>query len=140
MKKAGEAVTIKDIYAAINPLPAALSSKGKVSPEVDLRVEANAGLNISFRWRKPYTHNDWDNEYQCFLGEDFASVLAKAVAFIGDLPTAEQAKLNNFMGKLGSLIDAAKEDGIQVEYLNPLLDSMKRLSENIITYKRDGGK
>jgi hypothetical protein len=39
------------------------------------------------------------------------------------------------MGQLGKLIDAGKSGGIEVDYLNPLLDTMKRLSENVITYR-----
>jgi hypothetical protein len=72
--------TINDIYAAINPLPAMLSAKGKVSPEVDVRIEANAGINISMNWRKPHSSNDWDKNYECFFGVDFDETLSKAVA------------------------------------------------------------
>lgn len=39
------------------------------------------------------------------------------------------------MGQLGKLIDAGKTDGIAVDFMNPLLDTMKRLSENVITYR-----
>lgn len=130
-----ETTTIADIYTAINPLPAMLTKKGKVSPEVDFRIEANAGVNISMNWRKPHSGNEWDKNYQHFAGTDFAQALGKAVTFIKELPTAEQAKLHHFMGQLGKLIDAGKSDGIAVDFLNPLLDSMKRLSENIITHK-----
>ena len=131
--------TIDDIYAGINPLPHMLSRKGKVSPEVKFTIEANALFNLTMSWRKPYVNNDWEREYDCSIGNDFATVLAEAIALINDLPSAEQAKLNGFMGKLGKLIDAGKAEGIDVDYLNPLLDTMKRLSENIITYqpKRD---
>lgn len=128
-------ITIDEIYAALNPMPAMLSKKGKVSPAVEFRIEANAGVNISMHWRKPYSTRDWENDYECFTGDDFAQCLLKATAFIAGLPTAEQAKLENFMGKLGHLIDAGKTDGIDVDYLNPLLDTMKRLSENVITYQ-----
>lgn len=128
-------ITVGEIYAAINPLPAKLSKKGKVSPEVDFRMEANAGVSITMNWKKPYSYNEWEKSYECFLGDDFAQALEKAVAFIKALPTAEQAKLNHFMGKLGNLIDAGKSEGIAVDYLNPLLDSMKRLSENVITHR-----
>jgi hypothetical protein len=127
--------TIKDIYDAINPLPALLSKKGKVKPSVEFRLEANARVSIQMRWQKPYSNNDWEGEYEVLAGDDFAHVLKKAKAFISALPSAEQAKLNNFMGKLGKLIDAGKSEGIAVDYLNPLIDSMKRLSENIITHQ-----
>lgn len=128
-------MTIDEIYAAINPLPAMLSAKGLVKPAVEFRIEANAGMSITMKWKKPYAYNDWEQHYECFLGDTFDQALSKAVAHIHELPTAEQAKLNNFMGKLGKLIDAGKDDGIEVAYLNPLLESMKKLSENVITYK-----
>jgi hypothetical protein len=127
--------TIQDIHAAINPLPAKLSKKGKVKPEVTFVIEANAAFNISMSWMKPFSNNDWEHEYECFLGDDFATIIRKAVAFIDKLPTAKQAQLNHFMGKLGKLIDAGKDAGIEVDYLNPLLETMKRLSENIITHQ-----
>jgi hypothetical protein len=127
--------TIKDIYDAINPLPAMLSKKGKVKPSVKFELEANARVNITMRWQKPFSNNDWEGEYEVLAGDNFAQVLKKAKAFIHALPSAEQAKLNNFMGKLGKLIDAGKSEGIAVDYLNPLIDSMKRLSENVITHQ-----
>jgi hypothetical protein len=127
--------TIDEIYAAINPMPAMLTAKGKVKPEVSVNIEANARVSITMNWVKPYSPNEWDREYKYFSEEDFARSLADAIAFINGLPSAEQAKLHNFMGKLGKLIDDGKSDGIEVDYLNPLLDTMKRLSENVITYQ-----
>lgn len=128
--------TIEEIYTAINPLPAALTAKGKVSPNVSFVVEANANVAISMNWVKPHKQAEWDRNYETFLGESFEQALQKAVAFVNELPTAEQAKLHHFMGQLGKLIDDGKSDGIVVDYLNPLLDSMKRLSENVITYRK----
>lgn len=127
--------TIDEIYAAINPLPAMLSEKGKVRPVVEFTIEANAKLCIGLKWKKPYSNSEWENEYEWFSGEDFNKILSEAKSYINDLPSAEQAKLNHFMGKLGNLIDAGKDEGIGVDYLNPLLDTMKRLSENVITYR-----
>jgi hypothetical protein len=131
-----QAITINEIYAAINPMPAMLSAKGKVSPNVDLRIEANSKIYISMSWRKPYPKNDWDNDYAHFFGDDFKEALTKAVDFIHALPSAEEAKLHHFMGQLGKLIDGGKADGIAVDFMNPLLDTMKRLSENVITFQK----
>jgi hypothetical protein len=127
--------TLDEIYAAINPLPAMLAEKGKVNPRVDFTIEANAGLHITIRYRKAYSNNEWDYDYKVFAGDTFDEALRKALAFIDDLPSAEQAKLHHFMGKLGSIIDAARDDGIEVAYLNPLVETMKRLSENVITHQ-----
>ncbi len=127
--------TISEIYAAINPLPAMLSAKGKVKPEVVLLIDANAGLTILLKWDKPYRNNNWEQDCECFSEATFDEAFDKATSFIRELPSAEQAKLHHFMGKLGGIIDSARDDGIALDYLNPLLDTMKRLSENVITYK-----
>jgi len=127
--------TISDIYAALNPLPAMLSEKGKVKPFVAFELEANAGICISMRWQKFGSSRDYDNEYEWCRGDTFDEALSKAVKFIGELPSAEQAKLQDFMGKLGRLIDIGKSEGIPVDFVNPLVKTMKRLSENVITYR-----
>jgi hypothetical protein len=138
MKKAKartEITTVAGIYAAINPLPAALSKKGKVNPSVELQIEANARMEIVMRFKKYGAVSEWDNEYHLFSGDSFAQCLEKAKAFVTALPSAEQAKLHGFMDKLGKLIDVGKSEGIAIDYLNPLVDSMKRLSENVITHQ-----
>lgn len=127
--------TIQDVYAAINPMPAMLAAKGKVKPEATFLIEANTRTNLMLTWEKPFCGNSWEREYKHCQGDTFEQSAAEALAFINDLPSSEQAKLRNFMSKLGSLIDAGKDEGIDVDYLNPLLDTMKRLSENALTYQ-----
>jgi len=127
--------TIENIYTDINPLPAALSAKGKIKPDVWVCIEANAGIRVSMSWDKRHQTYSYDREYKTFSGDSFQEVLDKALAFIQQLPSAEQATLHEFMAKLGKLIDAGKADGIDLDYMNPLLDTMKRLSENVITFQ-----
>jgi hypothetical protein len=127
--------TIDEVYAAINPLPALLSAKGKISPDVKVQIEANASVSLIVTWRKFHAANSWDRDYNVYTGDTFDEVLQEAMAMIDALPSAEQAKLHRFMGQLGRLIDEGRSDGIETDYLNPLLDTMKRLSENVITYQ-----
>jgi hypothetical protein len=127
--------TIDDIYAAINPLPAMLTAKGKIKPEVSLSIEANAGFAISMNWDKRHAKYSYERDYKTFLGASFEEALSKAKTFINELPSADQARLHEFMGALGKLIDSGKADGIAVDFMNPLLDTMKRLSENVITHQ-----
>ena len=128
--------TVDDIYAAINPLPAKLNAKGRREPDLKVEIAANAGFTITTTWKKRKATSDWDREYNCFLGDTFEEVLEKVSAFIHDLPSAEQSVLHDFMGQLGRLIDEGRADGIQVDFLNPLIETMKRLSENVITHKQ----
>ena len=129
-------MTIDEIYAAINPLPAMLSAKGKVKPEVAVEIAANAGLVVRMNWDKRHGTYAYEREWKICSGGSFQEALDKAIALIQELPSAEQAILHEFMGKLGKLIDAGKKDGIAVDFMNPLVESMKRLSENVITHKQ----
>lgn len=129
--------TIEDIYAGINPLPAMLTAKGRAQPNAELHIKANAELQIQMTWKKLFGEQDWEREYAFCNGKTFEDALAEAHKKIADLPHKTDAELSNFMGKLGRLIDQGKEVGIPVDYMNPLLDSMKRLSENAITYQPD---
>lgn len=132
--------TISEIYTAINPLPAQLSVKGKVKPKVELCIEANANISISMNWQKFGSDRDWERDYEYFSGANADEAIAKAIEFINTLPSAKQAKLQRFMEKLGRVIDAGQSEGIDVDFLNPLIKTMKRLSENVLTYKPRRGK
>jgi len=127
--------TIDDIYAAINPMPAMLSAKGLVKPEVQVQIEANARIKIMLAFRKPFTKNDWERSYEFGIGNTFEEAAVNALEVIAKLPTREEANLQHFMAGLGKLIDQGKDAGIGIDYLNPLLDSMKKLSDNAITYQ-----
>lgn len=128
--------TINEIYDAINPMPAMLSAKGKREPSVSFDIEANANITLRFRWAKSGGTSSWDCDYHSFMGDTFDDVVAKATAFINAMPDAKTARLHDFMGQLGKVIDSGRDLGIDVDYLNPLTDTMKRLSENIITHQQ----
>ncbi|WP_391564592.1 hypothetical protein [Sinorhizobium meliloti] len=44
--------------------------------------------------------------------------------------------MKQFMGALANVIDLGKDNGIEVEFLNPLQATMKKLSDNILTDQR----
>ena len=127
--------TIEEIYAAINPMPAMLSAKGKVSPTVNILIEANARICLHMSWRKSGSLHDFNTECKTFFGDTFDEVAAQAIAFINALPDAKTARLHDFMGQLGKVIDSGRDLGIDVDYLNPLTDAMKRLAENALTHQ-----
>lgn len=127
--------TISDVYSAINPLPAMLTGKGKVKPEVSLEIRANAEIQINMNWVKDTGRQDWDRQYKVFTGTA-DQALDKALAFIAELPDAKTARLHAFMAKLGAVIDDGRALGVDVAFINPLTDTMKRLAKNAITHKK----
>ena len=58
--------------------------------------------------------------------------LHKQVATIK--PVAEQRRLD-FVEKFGRMIDEAREVGMEVDFINPLTEMMKKLSENALENK-----
>ena len=127
--------TISEVYSAINPLPAMLTNKGKVKPEVSLEIRANAEIQISMNWVKDTGHQDWDRQYKVFIGTA-DQALEKALAYIAELPDAKTARLHAFMAKLGAVIDDGRAWGVDVAFINPLTDTMRRLAKNAITHKK----
>lgn len=69
-------------------------------------------------------------------GETPQEIIEKTKAFVMALPNKEDRNKQAFMAELASVIDKGKDLGIDVEYLNPLVEQMRSLSENIITDKR----
>jgi len=127
--------TIQEIYAAINPIPAILATKGKVKPEVSFEIRANANIQISMNWVKDTGVQDWDRKYQVFVGSP-EEAMTKVLNFIAEMPDAKTARLHTFMAKLGAVIDDGRVLGVDVDFINPLVKTMKRLSENVITHKK----
>lgn len=59
-----------------------------------------------------------------------------AMGFIQSIPTQAEREHNAFIRQVGRLIDSGREVGIDVAFLNPLTDMMRKLSENVLEDKR----
>ena len=58
--------------------------------------------------------------------------IANARKFIQDLPTGDAAAKDDFRKSLAQLIDKGTKLGIDADFLNPLTEQMRALSENIL--------
>ena len=63
-------------------------------------------------------------------------VMRDAMGFIQSIPTQAERDHNAFIRQVGRLIDSGREVGIDVAFLNPLTDMMRKLSENVLEDKR----
>ena len=124
----------KEIQKRIDVMPAAMSAKGKRLPAAEYRIEANEASSIVVRWAK--SNSNWADEFHYIKGKTPSELLAKADAFIAALPTAEETRMKEFMTALSDVIELGRKSGVEVEFVNPLVETMKRLSSNIITDKR----
>lgn len=122
----------------VNDLAAAMVAKGMREPHAQLDIASNVEPQVYLRWKAGIAlGRAYDSEkYEFIKGSAVSVALDKAAAFVAKQPDAEQTKLHDFMAALGSVIDIGKQHGIEADYLNPLVASMKKLSENIITDQR----
>lgn len=121
----------------VNDLAAAMVAKGMREPGVQLCLSSDREPKVYLTWKLGIaTGPSYGNDKYEFFSGSISVALDNAAAFVAKQPDAEQAKLHEFMSALGKVIDIGNQHGIAADYLNPLVASMKKLSENIITDQR----
>lgn len=130
-------MNVEQIQRAVNELQKALAAKGKHGVDADFRIEAHADHVLTLEWRKAGAIHSYDKDYEWIRGGDPDELITKARQFIHDLPSAEETKFREFMGALGNVIELGRTNGIDVDFINPLTETMKRLSENALTDQRE---
>lgn len=126
------------IQKRIDALSNAMTAKGLRDAHAECSVRSNSQPQVYIHW-KPAGLRGVDRysseKYQFYTGS-IAEQIDKADAFVATLPDAERAKLTEFMSALGSLIDIGRESNIDVDFVNPLIKTMEKLSKNVLTDQR----
>lgn len=131
---ASKSMTIQEMQKVCNELQAALSEKEKNRTAVRFWIESHAAYWIALEWQKGIS--GWESESEYLRGDNVTKLIASARKFIADMPDPEVAKFKEFMGALGNVIELGRKNGIEVEFINPLTETMKRLSKNALTDQR----
>lgn len=127
-----------EIQTRINAISKGMLEKGLRKPSAAFRQECNKQPEVYLRWGDPTKPENAYNgdRYNFLIAETPDEVLAKAEEYVVSLPPAEEARLKQFMGALANAIELGKDNGIDVDFLNPLQKTMKKLSSNILTDQR----
>lgn len=128
-------MNIEDVQNRINAMPAAMLAKGLRKPEATFSVRANSEISVYLRWDDKKTA--YGSAYHTVKGKTPDELLSNAEAFIAALPSPEETRMKEFMTALSDTIELGRQNGIEVDFVNPLVDTMRRLSENIITDQRE---
>lgn len=126
-------MNVKQIQSRIDLLPARLTAKGIVKPTVEFRIGANEGMSVVTYWYGGAGYADFKSKH-C-KGDTPEAALVDAEEWVASLPSIEERRRDDFMAALGKVIDMGRETGIEVDFINPLTETMKRLSENALTYQ-----
>lgn len=127
-------MTIADVQRRLDALPSGMSAKGLREPRAEFTIAANSELRGYLAWKDKA--KSFGEAYEFFKGKSAADVLAKIEAFIAKLPPPEETRMKEFMTALSDVIELGRQNGVDVEFINPLTEAMKRLSSNILTDRR----
>ena len=123
----------EQIQQEIDRLVPGLIDKGLRNPRVSL--EFHSGVTVPVVWIMHDTKGNAAKDWHRIVGDDIPDILANAREFIADLPDPEEAKRQEFINSLAALIELGRENGIDLEFVNPLQATMKRLAENALTHE-----
>lgn len=120
-----------DILREITRLEKLLSNKGFTAPKIEISVGFSTReltANISYK-------AGGSSEYQFIHIEaldGFESLIQDTEDYINGLKSVAEIQRDAFVASVGRLIDQGREIGVEVEFLNPLVDMMGKLSHNIL--------
>jgi hypothetical protein len=121
------------IKTRVDALSKAMLAKGLRQPGVHFEIRSDEQFFCYPTWENKKIGN---RDYKFIHADDPERALDEADAFVAALPDLEQARFQEFMTALGAVIDLGRENGIETDFVNPLVETMKRLSENAITDQR----
>ncbi len=124
-----------DIQKRIDAASRAAIAKGMITPSIEFRLVSEADAVARIFWAKDETSFYQDASHG-FKGEHMVAVLDAIDVWIAERPSPQETKLRAFMDRLDEVIDLGRKSGIEVAFVNPLVETMKKLSENALTYQK----
>ncbi len=118
-----------NIQERIDAIALAMLSKALPQPRAEFMFHANRRPTVCLAWdsNKPVSG------YKFFHGP-IETVLAEAEEYVASLPSPEEARMTVFMSALAEAVELGKKNDIDVEFVNPLVALMKRLSKNALQH------
>jgi hypothetical protein len=125
-----------EIQRRLDVMNSVILGKGKVQPEARFSMVSDTEISVSVSWVKRNAVQKYERDYRAFRGGDVGLLLAGAESYVAELPDAETERMAEFTERLASVIEMGRDIGVDAQFVNPLIETMKRLSENVITDQR----
>jgi len=124
----------KEINAKLSALVVKMLTKAIVQPDVTIVWSANEEPHVMLYETKSSAYVKDVIYYGA--GDTLADRFDDAERWIDTLPSPEEKRMKDFMKSLAAAIELGRANGIDVEFVNPLQATMKKLSDNILTDQR----
>jgi hypothetical protein len=132
--------TLQSIISRLTTIEHILTGLGYAAVDTDLNVHWTTGtplrLRVEYLAGSEYLSEIFDAPEETDAA--LSAILEAAEAWAKNLPTPEERARHAFLLEFGRTIDKARDLGLPVEFLNPLEESMRKLSENILPAPRAG--
>lgn len=126
--------TLQSLVSELTAMEHAINNLGFQAADSDLNLHWSHGnpLHISLTYIANGAPLGFYETRQEETDEALSALITAAWDHIRNLKTPEQLAKEAFMLKFGRIIDEARELDLPVEFLNPLEESMRQLSTNIL--------
>lgn len=119
-----------EIQTRLDSMVPRLLDKGMPEPGPSFTMGSSKSPSGMISWRE--AKNGYNYQWSHHKGDTVADILDSMDAWISALPTRDERKMDEFTTQLAATIELCRANGIDVEFVNPLIEAMKRLSENAI--------
>lgn len=126
--------TFQSLVTELTSMELAITELGYQAADCDLNLHWTHGspLRLSINYVCNGEAQAWSRHGEEETDEALTGLLEEAWKYIGGLKTPEQRARELFLREFGRTLDKARDLGFGVEFLNPLEESMRKLSENIL--------
>lgn len=124
------------IQERIGAMDSALSDKGYLRPECDITIRAS-DLYVWVRCDAP---GEITNVFESVEGETITSALDAADAFISKMDRVEDYQKRDAVKQFGRAVDAMRTAGFEADFIDPIAEQLKVISDNLLTDQRQAGQ
>ena len=121
------------IQAEVDDLLASCLALQMIKPFVKFDIESGKS-EFGMYIRRDLPERQYP-EYEWFYGHNPESTIEAARQWLRDQPTPEQQQLQSYMALVAKAVEFGKAKGFATAMVNPLEAVMKKLSENVLTYR-----
>lgn len=127
-------LTATQIQIALENLAKSLSAREYRLQAAHATLSAHEQACVYLAWNDTL---DEKHGYKYLYADTMQQALTAAAELVSALPYAKERAQTVFAKVLSAAIETGKKTGIDMSYLNPLTDMMKKLSENALEFHPD---
>ena len=129
--------SLSEMQDRIAALDAALIEKNYSFPECGLTIEGSGPVNI---WIKTGRHGEADRVFDGIEGDDLEGAFESAGRFVDRLEDMADHKKKQAVKQFGRAVDGLRDAGIEAKFVDPLSDTLKAMSENLLTHQPEAAQ